>query len=247
MKNFKSFGLSFKIDYKYIIIPIWVIGILASCNTLEKASLHGLNRGYYKLKSDNINNQNVYLDVTDEKIDVYHHLKQQPDEKQFMTIPLNTTADSLIFNPMVFKKQSLDVDITSIILKYRSSVSDLPAQLTTDLNMALYIGWRHDNYHIRNKRDPLGRSYHKISNRGYDFGFFAGPGTTLISPFTTQNKRTEEYNGMIIQTGIAGFIESNVASFGLAVGYDYLLNSDRKIWIYNNKPWVGFIVGIALN
>ena len=157
------------------------------------------------------------------------------------------TSDTLIFNPMVFKKQSLDVDITSIILKYRSSVFGLPAQLTTDLNMALYVGRRHDNYHIRSKRDPLGRSYHKISNRGFDFGVFAGPGVTLISPFTTQNKRTDEYNGMIIQTGIAGFIESNVASFGLAIGYDYLLNSDQKIWIYNNKPWVGFIVGIALN
>ena len=247
MKQFKLFDLSIKIGYKNIFIAIWVIGVLSSCNTIEKASLHGLNSGYYKLKSDNINDQNVYLDVTDEKIDVYHHIKRQPDKKQFMTIPLNTTTDSLIFNPMVFKKQSLDVDITSIILKYRSSVFGLPAQLTTDLNMALYVGWRHDNYHIRSKRDPLGRSYRKISNRGFDFGVFAGPGVTLISPFTTQNKRTDEYNGMIIQTGIAGFIESNVASFGLAIGYDYLLNSDQKIWIYNNKPWVGFIVGIALN
>ena len=246
MKYFKLFGLFIKISYKYIVIAIWVIGVLASCNTLEKASLHGLNSGYYKLKSDNKNTQNVYLDVTDEKIDVYHHIKRQPDKKQFLTIPLNT-ADSLIFNPMVFKKQSIDVDITSIVLKYRPSVYGLPAQLATDLNMALYVGWRHDYYHIMSKRDPLGSSYHKISNRGYDFGFFAGPGATLISPFTTQNKRTDEYSGMIIQTGIAGFIESNVASFGLAVGYDYLLNPDRKIWIYNNKPWVGFIVGIALN
>jgi hypothetical protein len=52
---------------------------------------------------------------------------------------------------------------------------------------------------------------------------------------------------MIIQSGIAGFIESNVASFGIALGFDSLLNSDRKVWIYNKKPWLGFIVGIALN
>jgi len=246
MKYFRLFGLFIKISYKYIVVGIWVIGVLASCNTLEKASLHGLNSGYYKLKSDNKNNQNVYLDVTDEKIDVYHHIKRQSDKKQFLTIPLNTT-DSLLFNPMVFKKQSLDVDITSIVLKYRPSVYGLPAQLTTDLNMALYVGWRYDYYDLKSKIDPLGRSYHKINNWGYDFGFFAGPGVTLISPFTTQNKKADEYSGMIIQTGIAGFIESNVASFGLAIGYDYLLNPDRKIWIYNNKPWVGFIVGIALN
>ncbi|MBL0340683.1 MAG: hypothetical protein IPP71_07025 [Bacteroidetes bacterium] len=246
MKYFKLFDLFVRNSNTYFVITIWLIGLLTSCNTLEKASTHGLNSGYYKLKTENKNAQNVYLDVTNEQIDVYHHIKRQPDKKQFLTIPLNTT-DSTVFSPMVFKKQSLDVDITSIILKYRPSVYGLPAQLTTDLNMALYVGWRYDYYHIMSKRDPLGRSYHKISNRGYDFGVFAGPGTTLISPFTTQNKRTDEYSGMIIQTGIAGFIESNVASFGIAIGYDYLLNPDRKIWIYNNKPWVGFVVGIALN
>lgn len=246
MKYFKLFDLFVRNSNTYFVIAIWLIGLLTSCNTLEKASTHGLNSGYYKLKTENKNPQNVYLDVTNEQIDVYHHIKRQPDKKQFLTIPLNTT-DSTVFSPIVFKKQSLDVDITSIILKYRPSIYGLPAQLTTDLNMALYVGWRYDYYHIMSKRDPLGRSYHKISNRGYDFGVFAGPGTTLISPFTTQNKRTDEYSGMIIQTGIAGFIESNVASFGLALGYDYLLNPDRKMWIYNNKPWVGFVVGIALN
>jgi hypothetical protein len=246
MKYFKLFGLFIRTSYKYIVIAIGVIGLLASCNTLEKASIHGLNSGYYKLKSENKNDQNVYLDVADEQIDVYHHIKRQPDTKPFLTIPLHTT-DSLIFIPMVFKKQGLDIDITSILLKYRPAVYGLPAQLNTDLNMALYVGWRHDYYHIVGHKDPLGKSYYKMSNRGYDFGFFAGPGTTPINPFTTQNNRTDEYSGMIIQTGIAGFLESNVASFGLTIGYDYLLNSDRKIWIYHNQPWVGFIVGIALN
>lgn len=246
MKYFKIFGLLNKIIYNYIIIAIWIIVVFASCSTLEKASLHGLNSGYYKLKSDNKNTQNVYLNVSDENIDVYRHKKGQLDSKQFLTIPLHKT-DSLIVKPMVLKKQSLDVDITSIILKYRPAVYGLPAQLTTDLNMAVYVGWRYDNYRVKSKKDPLGRNVLKINNLGYDFGFFAGPGATVISPFTTQNKRTDEYNGMIIQKGIAGFIESNVASFGIAVGYDHLLNPDRKIWIYNKKPWVGFIVGIALN
>jgi hypothetical protein len=245
MKYPKLFCLFIKTHRKYTFIAIWIIGVLASCNTIEKASVHGLNSGYYQLKSGNNNTQNVYLDVTDEKIDVYHQVERQPD-KQFLTIPLHT-SDSMMFNPMVFKKQSLDIDITSLVLKYRPPVYGLPAQLTTDLNMALYVGWRYDYYHIKSKKDPLGKSYHHISNRGYDFGVFAGPGATLISPFTTRNMRTDEYSGMIIQAGIAGFVESNVASFGLAIGYDYLLNTDRKIWIYNNKPWAGFIVGIALN
>ncbi len=235
-----------KMSYSYLVLAIWVAGHLVSCNTLEKASTHGLYSDFYTLKTENKEDRKVYLDVTNEGIDVYSSIKQQPDKIKFLTIPLNST-DSMLSRPLVFKKQSLDVDITSILLKYRPSVYGLRAQFTTDLNLAIYAGWRYDYFYIRSKKDPLGRNYHKISNRGYDFGVFAGPGTTLISPFTTQNKRSDEYSGMIIQTGIAGFIESNIVSFGLAIGYDYLLNPDRKIWIYNNKPWAGFVVGIALN
>jgi hypothetical protein len=76
---------------------------------------------------------------------------------------------------------------------------------------------------------------------------FFGPGITVISPFTTLDRRTNEYSAMILQAGIAGFLESNVASFGLSMGADYMMNSDRKVWVYHGKPWLGFVVGIALN
>ncbi len=223
-----------------------LFGLLTSCNTLEKAAIHGLNSGYYKLKSENKASENVYLDVRSDQINVYHADKRQLDKKQFFTIPLNK-IDSVTLIPMVLKKQSLDIDITSILLKYRLSVYDLPAQLTSDLNFALYAGWRHDYYQLMRKIDPLGRSLYNINNRGFDFGFFVGPGTALISPFNTRNKRTDEYSGMVIQSGIAGFLETDTASFGLAIGLDYLLNPDRKIWIYHRKPWVGFTIGIAIN
>ena len=235
-----------KYSYTYIGISITIIVLFASCKTFEKASIHGLTSGYYNLKTENKSVQSVYLDVTNDKIDVYDHIKQQGVKEQLLAIPLQNT-DSLLINEMVFKKQSLDIDITSILLKYRPSIHGLPAQLNTDLNMALYVGWRYDKYHIMSKKDPLGNWHQKINSAGYDIGLFAGPGTTMINPFTTNNKRIDEYSGMIMQAGVAGFIESNVASFGLAIGYDYLLNSDRIIWIYHKKPWMGFVVGIALN
>lgn len=235
-----------KIIYKYSIIPIALIIFLTSCNTLEKASMHGFNSGYYNFELNKKSAQNVYLDITDEKIDVYQQTNKQPNTNAFLTIPLKP-SDSLLVDNMVFKKKSLDIDITAILLKYRPSVYGLPGQMTTDFNIALYAGWRHDSYNIVSRMDPLGKCHNKIISRGYDFGFFAGPGTTLISPFTTQNKVIDEYSGMIIQTGFAGFIESNIASFGVAIGFDSLLNPDREVWIYNKKPWVGFIVGIALN
>jgi hypothetical protein len=52
---------------------------------------------------------------------------------------------------------------------------------------------------------------------------------------------------MVLQFGVASFLESNVASFGIAAGFDYLCSPDIKVWIYNNRPWIGFIIGLALN
>jgi hypothetical protein len=232
------------IKYSSLLLIIFVI--FTSCNTLENASIHGLKSGHYKLQSEQKSMQNVYADITDEKIDLYHETEKQPDKNKFQTISLKPT-DTLITSPIVLSKKSLDIDITAILLKYRPSVNGLPGQLTTDFNIALYAGWRHDTFKIKGKTDPLKKGYNKVSNWGYDFGLFAGPGGTQINPFTTQNQRTYEYNAMIMQTGIAGFIESNIASFGVSIGIDYLLNSDKEVWIYTNKPWVGFIVGIALN
>jgi hypothetical protein len=235
-----------KVSNKGFIIPITALIILVSCNTLEKASIHGFHSGYYKLQTKEEKAQTVYADVTDEKVDVYRLSNNQPGKNVLLTIPL-VPKDSLMTNTLVFKKQSLDIDITSILLKYRPSVYGLKPQLNADFNIAMYAGWRYDYHYIVSKKDPLGKSFNKKFHRGFDFGVFAGPGTTLISPFTTNNSRTNEYTGLIIQTGVAGFIESNVASFGFAGGLDHLLNADREVWIYRHKPWVGFIVGIALN
>lgn len=190
--------------------------------------------------------QPVYLDVTDEQVGVHRRADGQPEREAFLGFSLGT-SDSMVSGPMVFRKQSLDIDITSILMKYRPAVEGLPAQLTTDLNLALYAGWRHDSYLVKSKKDPLGTIHTRVVNHGYDFGLFAGPGVTMITPFTTRNNRAYEYSGMVVQTGVARFVESNVASFGLALGVDYLLSPDRDVWNYENKPWVGFVVGIALN
>ncbi len=226
-------------------ILISVIVFITSCNTLEKASIHGFKSGYYKFDSEHTQKK-VYVDVTDDKIDIYHQTDNKPDNVSFLSIPVKT-GDSLQATSLLFRKQSLDIDVTTIPLKYRPSVSGLPGQMTSEFNAALYVGWRYDNYKIVRSIDPLGKSYRNIINHGYDIGIFAGPGATQITPLTTQNKISYEYGGLILQTGIAGFLELDIASFGIALGFDYLLNRDREIWIYNNKPWVGFIVGIALN
>jgi hypothetical protein len=233
------------LPFKCIFLIAGIV-LFCSCTVIEKASKHEFESDYYKLRSGQNKVEKVYLDITSEKIEVYPIAENQVSKKLLMNISLLRT-DSLYRYPIIFGKKSLDIDITTILFKYHPTVFGLPAQLTTDFNGNLYAGWRRDNYRVQGKPDPLGKCHYEIINRGYDFGFFAGPGTTLIGPFSTRNKFSNEYYGMVIQFGFAGFIESNVASFGIATGFDYLLSHDRNIWIYNKKPWIGFIIGIALN
>lgn len=230
----------------HCLMLIAAIAALSSCSTLENASMHGFKNGYYKLQNEGKGSEEVYVDIREDTIDVYPVRDKKPERNTLMTVSLSP-SDSQLIAPLVFRKNSLDIDITSVLLKYRPSVYGLPAQLNTDFNVALFAGWRLDRFKIKATMDPLGRGQPKIRNLGYDFGFFAGPGATTISPFTTRNQRTDEYNALIIQTGFAAFIESNIASFGVSVGIDNLMNPDRSVWIYTRKPWVGFIVGIALN
>jgi hypothetical protein len=216
-----------------------------SCRVIEKSSQHGFESGYYKHDSGQGDQEKVYLDITEDQVTVYPVVSTGIGEPQ-LTLPLQQ-ADSLYSTSSRFSKTSLDIDITSILFKYRPSTDELPAQLSTDLNVALYAGWRHDNFRITGKKDPVGKNHYKVFNRGYDVGILAGTGSTFIGPSTTKTTITEEYNGMIIELGVAAFMETSFASFGIATGFDHLLSNDRDIWIYTKKPWIGFVVGIALN
>lgn len=217
-----------------------------SCSVLERSSSHGLDDGYYQWKSGASMPRKAYLDITDDQITVYSVLDGGLEGEPSLVIPL-VENDSLCLYLHKFSKQSVDIDFTSNLLKFRPGTDGRPPQLTTDFNAALYAGWRHDTYSIRSKQNPLNRCQYGVSDRGYDFGIFAGPATTTVGSFSTNGMIEEEYSGFLIQYGIAGFLESSFASFGLSVGFDHLLSRDRSVWIYNDKPWVGFIIGIALN
>lgn len=217
-----------------------------SCSVVEKTSLHGFGSGKYTLKPAHDGVEQVYLDITEDTVNVHVYAENQVNRETWAAVPLQV-CDSLFHIPFRFAKQSLDIDITTILLKYRPGVNGIPAQLTTDFNVALYAGWRHDVYQLKGRTDPLGRNRYAVVSRGYDFGFFAGPGTTYIDDNTMHDPVNKEYSGIVIQFGVAGFLESSFASFGISTGFDYLLGPDRSSWIFNKKPWVGFIIGIALN
>lgn len=223
-----------------------ILLIVTGCGVIEKSSRHEFDSGHYRIKRAGIASQQVYVNLDSGRVDV-HTVQDKSNIGPVMLSISMEPNDSLCHYPVTFYKSSLDIDLTTVLLKYRFATPALPMQLNTDFNGALYFGWRHDWYKIRGKTDPLGICRYQSSNRGFDIGLLAGLGSTQVTPFTTGGIGTREYNAPIIQYGLAAFIESNVASFGMAVGYDHLLGSERNIWIYRNKPWLGFVVGLALN
>jgi hypothetical protein len=226
-------------------ISAFCILAIASCSTMEKASTHGLSSGFYSMGQGKRSSK-VYVDVAEDALDIYHSGEQKQVGSKLLTAPF-LIADSAMSARFTLRKTSLDIDIATIFLKYRPSVNGLPSQLNADLNVAMYAGVRRDRYKVLYTTDPLGKRYREVNSFGYDLGVFAGPGITPVNSFTTLDRGSGDYSGMVVQMGIAGFLESKFASFGVAIGVDHLLSKDSKAWIYNNKLWVGFVVGIALN
>jgi hypothetical protein len=226
---------------------VWIVVALlfCSCKLVEQSSLHGFESGHYLWRHGKESAEKVYADVTEKGVEVYPMRSFQAGRPS-ASIPLSGMVTDCAISES-FVKKSLDIDITTIPLKYRSAVHGKPPQMQVDFNAAIYAGWRHDTYHISSPRDPLGRCKVDVRARGFDVGLFAGPGTTTIGPFSTRDAVTREYNGFILQYGVAGFVESNVASFGIAVGFGHLFGPDRSTWIYDRKPWIGVIFGFALN
>jgi hypothetical protein len=224
---------------------IYGLMLFTSCASVEKASRHGFEDGYYSLSTAITEPRQVYVENTTEEIRIYPAAKPAPDSPD-IRIPMRK-VDSVCHIGYLFRKNSLDLDITTLPFKYRFARAGMPAQLNSDFNAALYAGWRFDSYRLNFRNDALGRCNGSLSGRGFDFGIFTGIGGTPVNEFTTAGASLREYNAPLIQSGAAIFIESNVASFGIALGADFLTGSDRRYWIYQGQPWLGFIVGMAMN
>lgn len=228
--------------------PAFVLALCCcgACSVVEQSSRHGFDSGNFTVKTDTHRLKKAYINVQDDSIVVYARKADTLEMPPAFSISL-LSNDTICNYPFSFNKQSLDIDITSILLKYRPGRNGLPAEFTADFNAALYAGWRWDYFTIKTKKDALQQCKKEISGRGFDIGAFAGLGTTPVNSFSTLGTVINEYSGMVFQYGLAGFLETKLVSFGLGAGFDALLTADKNAWIYHNKLWLGFVVGIALN
>jgi hypothetical protein len=92
---------------------------------------------------------------------------------------------------------------------------------------------------------PLGEETSFIRHIGFDAGVFAGIGITALNPTVTRDAIIQEYDGMVFQKGVAGFISFDNMSVGITIGFDNLLDKNKTSWIYNQKPYIGLLIGIS--
>lgn len=167
---------------KQLIIFILTIFSICSCK-LSKSPKNGFVDGFYKQNVDSINRV-VYVDIQDETLRIH------PTKIQGKSRIIDTTEACQFYksemrddykNITTFSKNTLDIDFLTIPLKYRPIQNDIPPQLNTNLNGAVYLGYRTDKYTVSYAANPLKKSDRYINHYGFSMGIFSGIGNTAIN------------------------------------------------------------------
>lgn len=245
--------LSLQIQVPVLIWYLVITGILgiaiSGCSILQKTPKKDFNEGYYTQRITSTK-QKVYIDIENETVRIH------PTKTINNQLFIDTTSICKFYNKEMksgfqqftsFSKPSFDIDFFTIPLKYRPQQSDVPHQLNTNLNGAVYVGYRTDKYVLKYIANPKGKVDRNINHFGFSIGVFTGFGNTFVSPTTTNNNLQQEYDGVVWNKGIAGIVAINNFTLGLAFGFDNLLDKNRSYWIYQSKPWVGLAFGLNLN
>jgi hypothetical protein len=228
---------------KLILFSLIILSFV-SCSSLKDHAKYGLHDGFYN-SSGNV----VYSSLQEDTLKIFEagYLAKQKaitDKNSFQTFPSRSGS---LPSSIKLKKNSFDLDVLTIPFKYRPRRPSLSNQLTTNFNGAVYIGHRSDIYKVFYEPVPLGGHTRKINHFGYSIGLFSGIGAAAMNPWVTQYQINDEYESVVFSKGISAIIGFNNVSFGIGLGNDHMIDKNKKLWIYQGKPWLGLIVGLNLN
>lgn len=213
-------------------LAILMVGLITcSCAGFKNAPKFELQNDYYFFHQPGQKPARVFVNVKEDSIEVTR---------------LDQSVEVVGGVDEYFVKKTVDVDVMSIAFKYRPSSQDFPRQLNANFNGNVFLGYRIDRFWLDFKKTPAGMKK-QLYHKAITLGAFGGIGSTFISPWTTNNKITDEYDGFILSRGLAAMVGVNNLTVGVGLGWDYLADRDKSIWIYQNKPWVGVTIGLNVN
>jgi hypothetical protein len=226
----------------------FLVFLSGGCVYVNKVTRHDFDSGFYELKSEGADPLDVYTSVKEDSIVIYPVILEgkvaTPDVSSSVKSKISNIKPGDHFYKSCFVKNSIDVDLSTLLLKLRPPSKNVPNQLSYNVNAAMYCGLRKDFYKLIPYRSPLNEETSFVRQIGFDAGLFAGIGITPINPSVTEGNETLEYDGIVFQRGVAGFITIDRMSVGVSLGFDKLLDHNKNIWVYNNRPYIGLMIGI---
>lgn len=223
--------------YNYRILFGMLFCILSGCTTLQNPSKYEMADGAYFLKVQG-GKSRVYIENEADSILVY----DWATKKAMETTPFYAKG-----KPLQVMKPSFDLDVVTTVFKIRPAQPGFNAQMNTNFNGSLYLGYRQDYYRLHRELIPIKGFKTLVNHIGVGFGLFAGLGSTAVTPSVTNNYISVEYDGIVGQYGIASIFAINKLTLGIGIGLDHLLSNDRAWWIYNQKIWYGLTIGLNVN
>ncbi len=139
--------------------------IMSGCAGLKDLPKYQLQNDYYLFKQSGAKPVEVFIDAQEDTL-----------------IIINTNKTPVTVNPgqdETLIKKSFDVDIMTVLFKYRPITMDFPRQLNSTFNGNLYFGYRIDQFRVHFKNTPIGTK-REINHRALTFGAFTGMGTAAI-------------------------------------------------------------------
>jgi hypothetical protein len=234
-----------------LLSALLAVGLCASCSMLKEGVTHGLVDGHYRSLPADGKAQPVYLDVEDDSITAYSVVRTDDrrviDTTTFTVQPLASARTPGPCTTHTYVKHGLDLDLMYVLMKYRPAAAGVPPQVNTDINGALYLGYKTERYTLSCARDLLGRHHRTVRNLGFDVGGFIGLGATAMNATVTQDPIAIDYTGVVLTGGVGAFTSVGRLGFGLTVGWDHLLDEYGARWIYQDRPWMGLAIGVNLD
>ncbi|HNP08544.1 MAG TPA: hypothetical protein PKN99_13005 [Cyclobacteriaceae bacterium] len=225
--------------HKYSLILIAAIGLI-SCGPLKEVHRYQFDDGEYLYQQNDNEYQAVYVE---------NKLDQEEDTVLLYPAKVayaNVFPEIIPATDQYFLKRSFHFNILTVLFKFRPSTEGFPTQLNSNFNGALFFGYRWDKFVVDYSRTPAGLKK-RLSHYGISAGIFGGVGSTAVTPWTTNYRTMDEYDGFIFTRGFAVMGSLRKLTVGLGFGLDYLADRDREIWIYQNKLWYGLTFGLNLN
>jgi hypothetical protein len=231
----------------YCLLALTAQLLFQSCQTIKQSPKYGFNEGYYKSRIHHKKLKKVYIVPGDDSIKVYTKKAIQRtfvDTLQSFKVafPSNIKPDE--FETYSFRKNTFDIDVISILLRFRPAVDPYPDQFSSaSFNGSIFFGYRTDIYHMKYKQTPLGAFRRNMTHYGFSVGAFSGIGSSNINGSVTQDSLQISYDAPINVSGVAVFIGVERFTYGVTLGFDHLLDKNKKLWIYQGKPWIGLSIG----